>query len=64
MINLAYFREIVEPGVVKHRRWNTWVGVSDLLDLIGQPENHFSQKLRVGFKNISSMPLTRENIVV
>lgn len=43
--------------MVKDRRWNTWVGVGNLLDLIGQPEHHFSQKLGVGFKHISSMSL-------
>lgn len=43
--------------MVKDRRWNTWVGVSNLLDLIGQPEHHFCQKLGVGFKNISCMSL-------
>lgn len=53
----AYFRQIVEPGMVKDRRWDTWVGVSNLLDLIRQPEHHFSQKLWVGFKHISSMSL-------
>lgn len=43
--------------MVKHRRWDTWVGVSNLLDLIWQPKYHFSKELGVGFKHISSMSL-------
>lgn len=54
---MAYFRQIVEPGMIKYRRWDTWVGVSNFLYLIRQPKHHFSQQLGVGFKHISSMPL-------
>lgn len=43
--------------MVKDRRWDTWIGVSNFLDLIRQPEHHFSQQLGVGFKHISSMSL-------
>lgn len=53
----AYFRQVVEPGMVKDGRRDTWVGVGNLFDLIRQPEHHFSQQLRVGFKHISSMSL-------
>lgn len=49
--------------MVKHRWWDTWVGVSDLLYLIGQPEHHFSQQLGVGFKHIGSMSLVAEKTV-
>lgn len=55
--SISYFRQIVEPGMVKDRRWDAWIGVSNLLDLIWQPQHHFSQQLRVGFKHISSMSL-------
>lgn len=54
---VSYLRQEIEPGVVKHRRWDAWVGVCYLLDLVGKPEHHLSQKLRVGLKNISSMTL-------
>lgn len=57
MVIYAHFREIVKPGMVKDRWWNTWVGVSNLLDLIRQPEHHLSQKLGIGFKHICSMSL-------
>lgn len=53
----TYFREIVEPGMIKHRRWDSWVCVSNLLYLIRQPEDHFSQQLRVSFKHVSSVSL-------
>lgn len=32
--SISYFRQIVEPGMVKDRRWDTRIGVSNLLDLI------------------------------
>lgn len=35
--SIAYFRQIVEPGMVKDWRWDTWIGVRNLLDLIRQP---------------------------
>lgn len=53
----AYFRQIVEPRMVKDRWWDTRVGVSNLLDLIWQPQHHFSQQLRVGLEHVSSMAL-------
>lgn len=43
--------------MVKYRRWDAWIGVGNLLNLIRQPQHHFSQQLRVGFKHISSMSL-------
>lgn len=43
--------------MIKDRRWDTWIGISNLLDLIWQPEHHFSQQLGVGLKHISSMAL-------
>ena len=49
--------------MVKDRRRDTWVGVSNLLDLIWQPEHHFSQQLGVGFKHIRSMSLKRGETV-
>lgn len=57
MVTTSYFRQVVEPGMVKDRWWDSWVGVSNFLNLIWQPQHHFSQQLRVGFKHISSMSL-------
>lgn len=48
--------------MIKYRRWDTWVGVSNFLYLIWQPKHHFSQQLGVGFKHISSMPLIAKTI--
>lgn len=55
-----YLRQEVEPRMVEDRRWDAGISVGNFLDLIRQPENHFSQQLRVGLKNICSMALKGE----
>lgn len=52
-----YLWQEIEPGVIKDRRWNAWVGICDFLDLVRQSEDHLGEELRVRFKHISSVAL-------
>lgn len=48
--------------MVEDGRRDAWVGVSDLLDLVGQPQHHLSEQLGVGLEHVCSVALRRRRV--